>query len=180
LTRQCVMKSMDEVEKADFCAQIGPRLVGALSLYCGDRGVAEDLAQEAFVRLIERWDRLEITSSREAWTYRVAFNLARSSFRRLAIERRARARQPAPPRLPDEAEAVAVRTAVWDLPPRQRAVIVARFYIGLDVTETARALGCRPGTVKAHTFKAIQNLRTAGLGKDSDARPKEETDDCSI
>jgi RNA polymerase sigma factor (sigma-70 family) len=174
------MKSMDDREKADFCAQIGPRLVGALSLYCGDRGKAEELAQEALVRLLERWDSLDITSSREAWTYRVAFNLARSSFSRLAIERRARTRLSPPPRLPDDADAIALRTAVRALPPRQRAVIVARFYIGLDISETARALGCQPGTVKAHTFKALRTLRAAGLGNDSDAMPKEETDDCSI
>jgi DNA-directed RNA polymerase specialized sigma24 family protein len=42
-------------------------------------------------------------------------------------------------------------------------VIVARFYLGLDVIETARVLGCRAGTVKAHTFKALSNLRAEGL-----------------
>jgi RNA polymerase sigma factor (sigma-70 family) len=175
MSHECV-----DGEISEFCARIGPRLVGALSLYCGDRGIAEDLTQEALVRLIERWDRLEITSSREAWTYKVAFNLARSSFRRLAIERSARARLPPPPRLPDEVEALVIRAAVRGLPPRQRAVIVARFYIGLDVAETARALGCRPGTVKAHTFKALKTLRAAQFEDDCDARPKEETDDRAI
>ena len=64
---------------------------------------------------------------------------------------------------PDAAEAIAVREAVLALPPRQRAVIVSRFYLGLDVAESARVLRCRPGTVKAHTFKALANLRHAGL-----------------
>ena len=49
------------------------------------------------------------------------------------------------------------------LPERQRAVIVARFYLDLDVAQTARMLRCREGTVKAHTFKAVANLRAAGL-----------------
>ena len=65
--------------------------------------------------------------------------------------------------MPDVTDAIAVRDAVLALPARQRAVIVSRFYLGLDVAETARVLGCRPGTVKAHTFKALGNLRAAGL-----------------
>ena len=67
------------------------------------------------------------------------------------------------PALPDATDAIAVRNAVHTLATRQRAVIVARFYLGLDVAETARVLGCREGTVKAHTFKALANLRAAGL-----------------
>jgi RNA polymerase sigma factor (sigma-70 family) len=65
--------------------------------------------------------------------------------------------------LPDAAESIAVRVAVRSLPPRQRAVIVARFFLGFDVAETAQILGCRTGTVKANTFKALANLRRAGL-----------------
>jgi RNA polymerase sigma factor (sigma-70 family) len=146
-----------------FFARIAPRLVGSLTLYCGDRSLAEEFAQEALARAFERWTRVGAMASPEAWTYRTAFNLARSSFRRSANERRARDRTGGAVPLPDAAEAIAVRDAVVALPPRQRAVIVARFYLGLDVAETARVLRCRPGTVKAHTFKALANLRTAGL-----------------
>ena len=67
------------------------------------------------------------------------------------------------PALPDTTDAIAVRDAVRALPTRQREVIVARFYLRLDVAETASVLGCREGTVKAHTFKALANLRAAGL-----------------
>jgi len=52
------------------------------------------------------------------------------------------------------------------VPQRQRAVVVARFFLGLDVAETAQTLRVREGTVKAHTFKAIANLRAAGLADD--------------
>ena len=102
-------------------------------------------------------------ASPEAWVYRTAFNLARSSFRRVAAERRANSRLRAPLPLPDAAEAIAVRDAVRALPARQRAVVISRFFLGLDVEETARVLGCRAGTVKAHTFKALGNLRAVGL-----------------
>jgi RNA polymerase sigma-70 factor (ECF subfamily) len=146
-----------------FCARVGPRLVGSLTLYCGDRLLAEEIAQEALARAFERWGRVGGMASPEAWTYRTAFNFARSSFRRSAAERRARSRMVVMPALPDATDAIAVRDAVRTLPTRQRAVIVARFYLGLDVAETASVLGCREGTVKAHTFKALANLRAAGL-----------------
>ena len=64
---------------------------------------------------------------------------------------------------PLHSDSLAVRDAVRALPARQRAVVVSRFFLGLDVEETARVLGCRAGTVKAHTFKALGNLRAVGL-----------------
>jgi RNA polymerase sigma factor (sigma-70 family) len=165
---------MDDAEPEGFCTRMLPRLVGSLVLYCGDRPLAEELAQEALARAVEHWGRVGTMASPEAWTYRTAFNLARSSFRRTAAERRAHRKLGRPAPLPDTVDAIAVRDAVRALPPRQRAVIVTRFYLGCDVAETARILGCRPGTVKAHTFKALANLRAAGL---ADVDPDEDNDD---
>ncbi len=65
--------------------------------------------------------------------------------------------------MPDTATAVAVRAAVSALPPRQRAAILARYYLDLDVAASADLLGCQPGTVKALTHQAIASLRRAGL-----------------
>jgi RNA polymerase sigma factor (sigma-70 family) len=152
-----------------FCRALAPRLVGSLVLYCGDRGVAEEFAQEALARAVERWAQVGAMAAPEAWVYRVAFNLARSGFRRRAAERRATGRLPVVvPAASDPTDAVAVRDAVRALPPRQRAVIVARFYAGLSVAETADALGCAEGTVKAATHQALRNLRAAGLVDDED------------
>lgn len=149
----------------EFCAALRPRLVGSLALFCGDRALAEELAQEALARAYERWARVSRMTSPEAWTYRTAFNLARSSGRRRAAERRAMRRLTGQPRpsLPDDATAIAVRDALAALTPRQRAAIVARFYVGFSVAEAAHALGCADGTVRALTAQAVARLRAAGL-----------------
>ena len=150
-------------DAAELCARLRPRLVGSLTLYCGDRGVAEDLAQEALARAWGRWRHVSALDAPERWVYRTAFNLARSRFRRLAVERRVHRLAPVAAPLPDTATAVAVRAAVSALPPRQRAAIVARYYLDLDVAASADLLGCQPGTVKALTHQAISSLRRAGL-----------------
>ena len=122
----------------EFFERMGSRLIGSLVLVSGDRTLAEECAQEAFARAFERWDRVRTFESPDAWVYRTAVNLARSSIRRAAMERRNQHRLITPAPLPDSATAIAVRDAVGHLPPRQRAVIVARFYLGLDVAQTAR------------------------------------------
>ena len=152
----------------EFFERVGSRLIGSLVLFSGDRSLAEECAQEAFARAFERWDRVRTFESPDAWVYRTALNLARSSIRRTAMERQNQHRLITPAPLPDSATAIAVRDAVGRLPARHRAVIVARFYLGLDVAQTARALGCREGTVKAHTFKALRRLRTEGLIDDEE------------
>jgi len=152
-------------EVAALCDQIRDRLVGSLTLYCGDRAVAEELAQDALVRLWEHWPEVRDMASPEGWAFRVGTNLAGTWYRRKAAERRAYAKVHA--RLlvvdSDPGDVRGVRDAVRALPERQRAVIVARFYLGYDVAGTAAALGIAPGTVKATTHHAISSLRAAGL-----------------
>jgi RNA polymerase sigma factor (sigma-70 family) len=153
----------------ELCDSIRDRLVGALTLATGSRAVGEELAQEALVRAWQGWPDVGRMDSPEAWTFRVGFNLAGSWRRRAAAERRAhRRRGPEVDRHddPDGAEVEAVRAAVVALPPRQRAVVVARFYLGYDVAGTAELLGCAQGTVKAATAHALANLRAAGLEVD--------------
>lgn len=155
-----------------FCAEVRGPLVGALTVWCGDRWLAEELAQEALARAFQRWSVIEQPIP---WTYAVAFNLGRSTFRRRAAERRARdrSRQMAVDTAaePDTATAVAVRAAVAALAPRQREVVACRFYAQMDVAETARVMRCAQGTVKALTSQAIGALRRAGLDVDDPAPP---------
>lgn len=165
LVRRTVVGTMatigGEVDIEALCAALHPRLVSSLALHCGDRDVAAELAQEALARLWERWPSLTAVQSPEAWTYRVAFNLAASRYRRRAAERRAMARAGAnrPPAPPEPADALAVRAAVLGLPPRQRAVVVLRYYADLTVDDVAAVVGCAPGTVKSLTSRAVAALR---------------------
>jgi RNA polymerase sigma-70 factor (ECF subfamily) len=154
----------------DFCREIHPRLVGALTLYCGSRAVAEELTQEALVRVWNRWDTVRHLDAPRGWTHAVAFNLARSWFRRRAAEHRANARAGAAPAAApeglDPGEVVALRQAVAALPERQRAVLALRFWSGLSVRETATALQCPEGTVKSLTSRAVDALRRGGVAEE--------------
>ena len=150
----------DELE--DFCRERYPKLVGVLSLYCGNADVAEELAQEALVRVVRDWRKVKKMDSPEAWVHRVAVNLANSFFRRRAAEARATKRLAAEPEHVIEgarAEDVALREAVAALPRRQKTALVLRYFAGLSVRETADTLACPEGTVKTLTHKAIATLR---------------------
>ena len=156
-----------ERQAADVFQDLYPRLVGALGLFCGDRSMAEDLAQDALSRLWERWPTSRRPAHPMAWCYRVGVNLARSAARRRAIEKRALRPLALAPDIADGtgavADALTVRAALLELPARQRQAVVARYYLGLSVEEAALAMGCASGTVTALTHQAIVNLRRPDL-----------------
>jgi RNA polymerase sigma-70 factor (sigma-E family) len=152
-----------DAELAELCHREHPRLVGLLALYVGELAAAEDLAQEAFVRLHQHWPRVRTMESPAGWLSTVAINLARSWWRRRFAHRRAHRRLGSRPEAEvatEPADVLAVRTAVAALPDRQKAVLVLRYYTGLSVAETARHLRCAEGTVKSLTHRAIATLRT--------------------
>jgi RNA polymerase sigma factor (sigma-70 family) len=159
------------------------RLVGALTLTTGRRAVAEELAQDALVRAWQRWPQVREVDDPEAWVFRVGFNLAASWGRRQSAERRANRRSrdgsaTAEVHLDaDAAEIVALRAAVAALPDRQRAVVVARYYLGYDVAGTAALLGIAAGTVKATTSHALTNLRTSGVVEDRAVADRDEPEE---
>lgn len=159
------------MEADAFCRVLYPKLVGSLRLAYGAGVPAEDLAQDALVRTIERWDAVVAMEHPEAWCYRVAFNLARSGFRRRQAESRAtvrlgtRRQTGGDPPEPDDV--LAVRAALAHLPRRQRQAIVLRFYADLSVDQVAATMKCRPGTVKAHLHQGLVALRHQGLADDS-------------
>ena len=131
-------------------------------LLTGDRALAEDILQEAFVRVLGRFHDLRSADSFDWYLRRTVVNLANSHFRNLRVERAYLEReghQHAPASSPD----VDARGDLWrkllQLPERQRAALALRFYEDLTEAQTAEVLGCPVGTVKALVSRGIQRLR---------------------
>jgi RNA polymerase sigma factor (sigma-70 family) len=148
-----------------FCRTEHPKIVGFLTLFCGDRDLATELAQETMIRVVQHWKKVRRMDAPTAWTHRVAVNLASSWFRRAVRGRRVmqRLHEPETRFDPDTADVVAVRKAVAALPPRQRAAIVLRYYADLPADDVAMVMGCKTGTVWALTNQGLESLRRAGL-----------------
>jgi RNA polymerase sigma-70 factor (sigma-E family) len=148
------------------------RLVGVLSLYCGDAGAAEELAHEALVRARLHWSRVRRMDSPQGWLHRVGINLAHSWFRRRAAERRALQRRavrdaaavnaPGPDAV---VEAMEVREALAGLSGRQRQALVLRYFLDWSVADTASTMGVSEGAVKSYCHRGLATLRER-LGHD--------------
>lgn len=147
----------------EFCNAEWPRLVRSLSALCGDRGVAEDLAQEAMTRVAERWRDVRDLESPGGWLHRVGINLAISHLRRRRAEQRAYARATMSDvaRDGDLASAIALRDALGTLDPRARSAVTLRYVAGLSADETGIALAMTPGAVRVLTHRALADLRRA-------------------
>lgn len=156
----------DDVTLADgWLSSLYAELVVTISLFCGDQRAAEDVAQET---LIDLWQRHAQLADPRAWAYRYAFNTVKSTFRRRAAERRALARMSRErPIIVDQLAAVEqdldLRRGLAALPNRQRQAVLLHYLADLDTTQTARAMGCSPGAVKAHLSRGLAALRRSGL-----------------
>ncbi|MBG6137292.1 SigE family RNA polymerase sigma factor [Longispora fulva] len=145
---------------------------------CGDWHRADDLAQAAFVRLAAGWHTVRDRQALDAFV-RTCLVRAYIADTGRAWRRRelTAAAPPEPPPVDDGGDAVATRVAVVEalrsVPRRQRAVLVCRYYEGLDVAETAEVLRVSQGTVKSQTAKGLAALRVAlgGVRDLVDTRP---------
>jgi RNA polymerase sigma-70 factor (sigma-E family) len=145
-----------------FCASAWPRLVAAMSHYCGDVHLAEEFVQEALVRACRRWSAVSRLDSPTAWTYRVAVNVANSAWRRRRTERLALAQHGVEEDVQKPVavdEQLRVRSALAALTAPQRDAVVMRYVLDLSVEETAGLLGSSPGAVRALTHRAVARLR---------------------
>jgi RNA polymerase sigma-70 factor (sigma-E family) len=147
-------------------ARSGSLLRTALLLTGQNRAEAEDLLQVALERAYRHWSRVCGSGEPERYVRRILANASADRWRRLA--RRPELMLPpeaAGPAVPDEAAALADRDyllrALAALPPRQRAVLVLRYYDDFSEAEVAEALGCSIGTVKSHAARALARLREA-------------------
>jgi RNA polymerase sigma-70 factor (sigma-E family) len=140
-------------------------------LLTGDAVLAQDLVQDAFVRLGGRLAHLRDPAAFQGYLRRTVLNLVRMHARRRRVERAYLARQPEA-RPADVAEPDAdltardaMRRALLSLPPRQRAAIVLRFYEDLSERRTAEVLRCAPGTVASLVHRGLRTLR-GEIGED--------------
>lgn len=132
-------------------------------LLTGDRDLAEDLVQDAFVRLAGRLVHLRDPGAFEAYLRKMVVNLSNSYFRRRRVERTYEVRERGMLNVATPAHSVeeraALAAALRKLPTRQRAAIVLRFYQDLSEAQTADVIGCRPGTVKSLVSRGLETLR---------------------
>lgn len=132
-----------------FFGEHNDDLFAALWLITRNRHEAEEIAQDAFLRVWERWDRVAHMDDPEGYLYRTAMNVFRSRFRRtaLALKRLGRGSQP-----DDHIEAVERREvlvqALSALTPRERAAVVLTDVLGFTSEEAGDTLGIKPVTVR--------------------------------
>ena len=143
-----------------MCQREYPRLVGMIGLYCGDADMAEDLAQEALIRLCRDWRTVSSMEAPESWLHRVAINLAHSHYRRKAIERHALSVLGAR-RANTDATDVRVETIdlLKHLPHRQKAAVLLHYYLDLPVREVAEMMQVPEGTAKTLIHRGTRSLQ---------------------
>jgi RNA polymerase sigma-70 factor (sigma-E family) len=154
---------MSVPEYDDFYAALWPRLVRTAYAVAGDLGVAEDAVQTAFAKAYRSWRRISRLEAPEAYVRRMAINEVLND-RRLARRRHEVTTAEPPDRIGVGPDDPSGRDDLWravsSLPPRQRAVLVLRYYEDLSEQQIADTLGCRPGTVKSQASAALATLRT--------------------
>lgn len=162
----------DDAAFDEFMQGALPALLRFGHVLTGDATRAEDLVQAALVNTYARWGRSELAHP-HAYVRRAMVNTYTSWWRRAWRE------SPLPegwdvaqPELPDAADRNHTRQALRALPPRQRAVVVLRYFEDLSEADTAEVLGCSRGTVKSQTSRALRTLRQQMLPQtDLEGRP---------
>ncbi len=132
-------------------------------LLTGDRLLAEDLVQDAFVRMAGRLVHLRDPDAFDSYLRRTVVNMANSHFRRKRVERAYLRRTAAEPAASTGSPDTDRRDELWKdlqrLPARQRIAIVLRIYEDLPEQRVAEILGCRPGTVRSLLSRGLAELR---------------------
>lgn len=172
------MGARDAGDFAEFVAARSGALHRTAYLMVGEHALAQDLLQEALTKTYVAWPRLREVANAEAYTRRTITTTAISWRRKRSWHEQPRDELPDRP-VPGtggEDDDVATRAWVWaalqQLPPRQRAAVVLRYYEDLTEAQTAAAMGCAVGTVKSQVSQAIRKLRQE-LGRDSELLPLE-------
>jgi RNA polymerase sigma-70 factor (sigma-E family) len=132
-------------------------------LLTGDHHAAQDLVQTVLIKVARNWRRISTVAAPDAYVRRMLYHEHVSAWRRRGDEEPVGAvPEPRPSAdLADNAiRRIVLQKALARLTPRQRAVIVLRFFEDLSEADTAEALGCSRGTVKSQTHHALGRLRS--------------------
>jgi RNA polymerase sigma-70 factor (sigma-E family) len=158
------MARRDDEEFLRFAAGYGAQMRRTAYLLCGDWHRAADVTQEALIRLYVAWPRLDTDAGLRAYARRAVVSVLVDAARKRSSHERPRADLPdgvVEDPAGDVADRLLLMQALAELPPRQRACVVLRFYEDLSVEDVAAALGCRSGTVKSQTARGLTSLREA-------------------
>ncbi len=155
---------MVDATQASFTAFVGARsaaLGRTALLLTGDRHLAEDLLQEALARTAARWEKVVAGGDPEPYVRRVLYTCAVDGWRRKRLREivGGTADLPGIDVSEDADRRVVLQAALARLTPRQRAVLVLRFYEDATEVQTAELLGCSVSTVKSQTRHALGRLR---------------------
>jgi RNA polymerase sigma-70 factor (sigma-E family) len=163
--------SLAETTYEEYVAARWATLYRTAYLMAGNHADAEDLVQTALVKVYAAWSRVAAADAPDAYVRRVLTNTFLSSKRPLRV-----ARERLVDQVPEQSTPPAGsedRLSIWphvsSLPPRQRAVIVLRYYEDLSEQQIADALGCSTGTVKSNASLALKSLR-ARMSAEGEAR----------
>jgi RNA polymerase sigma-70 factor (sigma-E family) len=160
-----MVEALTDDRLAELYARHVPGAVQFAYTLCGNRAEAEDVVHEAFVRAASRFGALRAPDAFGSYLRRAVVNAAHSRARSASRDRRRNERHAHLSEMdrPAMANGLDVDDSLWvalqSLPDRQRAAIVCRFWLDLPERETAKVLGCRPGTVKSLLSRALDTLR---------------------
>jgi RNA polymerase sigma-70 factor, ECF subfamily len=136
------------------------RLFGTLCLVTGDRHEAEEIMQDAFLRLWERWDRVAMIRDPSGYLFRTAMNVFRNRYRRAALAlRKTTNLAPSVDDFATVEDRDAVVRALRRLTPDQRAAVVLTSYVGLTSEEAGKLLRMRASTVRTLATRARAAVR---------------------
>src|SRR3989440_13059304 len=162
------MSAQLDAEFREFMHGRWPAMVRLAYALTGDQGHAEDVAQAAFARAYASWPKVRRTGNPEAYVRRIVVTENRNRFRKQRVAERLTdvPPDPGPGTGPGTADATsqydersALMAALRRLGPRQRAVVVLRYWLGLTEAEAAAELNCSVGTVKSQASRALATLR---------------------
>ncbi len=158
------MRQDDERRYVEYVSSRLPWIRKIAFLLCQDWHGADDVAQTAITRLYIHWRSASMATSLDAYVRTIVVR-AYLSERRTGWARRVDLRDEpiadAAAADRDPSTTLAIRQALIDVAPRQRAALVLRYYCDLSVEDTAHALGCSTGTVKSQTARGLESLRRA-------------------